>query len=707
MFLRSVRIRNFRSLEDVELDGLSQFNVLVGRNNAGKSSVFAALEALAGMVQDRPPDLSRVVTGMDAARALAIDLTFSLEDHDRVEFVDSLYVPEQAEGRKEALLASAFARTVAFSFRAPPGNPALLHLRETRLQAEDAEWAVIQRLVGDESIGNPESKLTSIERLAAQFPHDILAANLLDLDHIPRYLSTNIGQRKRGSSLTDNPGTGLPLSWLERRLINYLSQAFFFNPFRHSTETLTAQETHVLDQNGANLAQVLHTINSNDRPKFREIEEFVHAALPNVGMLQTPLKGQGTRVGFRLPAGGQTVRLHDMGGGVEQLLMVATVLLTTGNESSLFLEEPESHLHPAAQRFLIERLFEGDRQVFATTHSPIFVNLMWPHRLYQITLGANGRSTVTRLEEASSLGAVLADIGARNSDLVLSDAVLFVEGPGDRAAFEAWSEALGEGFAAHNVTVLTIEGGEYADRYASPRDDVLEQISRRALPIPRLFVLDRDHRTEQEISKLERKLEGRVHVLKRRELENYLLVPRVLIAVLRDKYRHDAPVLERVKAASEDYVEQQIRNAADSLYGFVLLKRVSRALGGLPGGYLPRELISKLQPMAEGSNLAAGLDRLIAERIEDQRRAFKISKLVERERRYLDREWSKPNRRLAIAPGDELLEAVFRSVGGRYNKPKDTGLIARAMRPEEIDSEIVSVVRQAVAAARQPQSPST
>jgi AAA15 family ATPase/GTPase len=47
MFLRSIEIQNYRSLEQVRLDNLQQFNVLIGRNNAGKSSVFEAISWLA------------------------------------------------------------------------------------------------------------------------------------------------------------------------------------------------------------------------------------------------------------------------------------------------------------------------------------------------------------------------------------------------------------------------------------------------------------------------------------------------------------------------------------------------------------------------------------------------------------------------------------------------------------------------------------
>ena len=43
MFLHSLAVKNYRSLEEVRLEELGYFNVLIGRNNAGKSSIFKAL----------------------------------------------------------------------------------------------------------------------------------------------------------------------------------------------------------------------------------------------------------------------------------------------------------------------------------------------------------------------------------------------------------------------------------------------------------------------------------------------------------------------------------------------------------------------------------------------------------------------------------------------------------------------------------------
>jgi len=700
MFLDALRIQNFRSLEHVELERLSQFNVLVGRNNAGKSTIFNVLAALANLFQGNGSSFDQLVTGLDPTRSPGIDLTFSLRELDRQNFADVLLSGEVRKSRREQLLASGFASRTAFSFRGVPGRTDLFHLRETKLIAEDGNWATLGRLISDETSDNPVSEFLLIGHLTDHQPEGVLSAFKLDLNGSRESISDYITQVRLARIYPSSAISDSAAMWLLERLGEYFQSAFFFTPFRHSSSSMQVQEAQFLDQNGVNLAQVLHSINSNDRANLLQIEEFLHAALPNIGMLQTPLHTEQTSVGFRQPRQNQLIPLHNMGGGVEQLLMVATVLLTTDDACSLFLEEPESHLHPAAQRFLIERLIEGNRQVFVTTHSSTFVNLTQSHSLYQVTLSQEGRSTVTRLEEHGSLGPILADIGARKSDLVLSDAVLFVEGPGDRDAFEAWSELLGEGLSAHNVAVLPIDGGEYADRYAPPRDRVLEQISKRSLPIPRLFVLDRDHRSDHDIAKLMASLEGRVRVLARRELENYFLVPRVLLAALREKYRYDESRLKNVEALSEESIVALIQTTTDSLYGIVLLKRVGRMLGGLAGGLMPRDIIERLTPLATESHLSSEIENQIDARIDMLRRGLNVKDIVQEERRLLDEQWKKIDQRRFIAPGEEIVEAVFHSVGGHYTKPKDTEVIARTMRAEELDPEIIEIISEIVASSR-------
>jgi hypothetical protein len=569
-------------------------------------------------------------------------------------------------------------------------------LRETSLFAEDGKWAVVQKMKfhDNEVVPNPISRMARFSQFAARSPDGPFGQGALDMGKETTGDDVNIPVNALGTVFR----TGDPsLSWLQNRLARYLASSFFFHPFRHSARRLPSQEANRLAQDGANLVQVLATILGRDRPKFEQIERFVHAAVPGLGHLQTPPRGTGTEVGFRFPDDGYFVHLHDMGGGIEQLLMVATVLLTTDATSTLFLEEPESHLHPGAQRFLVGRLRGGGRQVFLTTHSPVLVNAGRLQSIYRVTFGP-ARTSVALLGDTDPLGVLLEDIGARNSDVLLSDAVLFVEGPADNGALTAWSETLGIPLAEHNVTVLTMGGGEHAGRGAPIRSAVLAGISQRA-PVPHRFVLDRDERGEAELAALRKALGERACILARRELENYLLVPRAIRAAIRSKCRDRAATVEMVDRTSDEEVGRMIRVAADRFYPVILLKRIRLELGGLPGGLLPREVIAELIPRVDGPELAEAVRARLQQRVGEYVAGMDIDAIVRTQKAALDAEWGDPGRRLWLAPGEEFLGAVFSHFGTEYAKPKDAVRIAGEMTAEEIDPEIKDVLTAAVGLA--------
>jgi predicted ATP-dependent endonuclease of OLD family len=482
-------------------------------------------------------------------------------------------------------------------------------------------------------------------------------------------------------------------TWFLAQLDGYLRQAFFFSPFRHSTPQLPAQGTDQLSQDGVNLVQVLTTVNKGNSDDFQEIEMFVQAALPNIGRLQTPfISGSNhTEISFRFIDGNYHVPLHDMGGGIEQLLMVAVVLTKTGDESTLFLEEPESHLHAGAQRFLIDKLYQGNRQIFITTHSPIFVNISRPKSIYRVVQNNRGRAEIIFVDDPNSLGATLEDIGVRNSDVLLSDAVLFVEGDSDENVLSVWSKTLNTSLAEYNITVLHMSGGEHADRRVPIRSEVLEGISKKS-PVPHLFVLDQDERSIAEIKKSKDRLGEKVVFLQRRELENYLLVPRALRDMLMEKYQNEVDKLQRIQAATDMDIKKLLQGSADSLYDLVLIKRVRSELAGLRGGFILREDIEELVEQANDSSLPDLLHKKIQERVNVLITLDKLKIVINTQKQRLDEEWADTEKRLWLAPGEELLAKVFIHFNGKYDKTQDAKRIARHMNADEIFDEIKSLI---------------
>lgn len=684
MLLNHLEIKNFRSLEDVSLQKLDRLNIIIGRNSSGKSAVFGALAFLNAIVHGQSShDPKTILTGHDQSRSLQMKLRFQLSPAQRRSLINGIWNMKEALPRRDKAYDSAFFRQVEYAFQSSLGSPHQLHLSELRAMAEDGLWAKIGKTVPQGNRAKAQFKIlfgTNLQRLPvvkAGYLNVDNQENLREMDMLPNFVE----------AMPDGcEDIGTLLSWLGQ----YLKKAFFFSPFRHSEPQMSVSQNDELSQNGSNLAQVLHTINSNNRALLISIEEFVKSALIDIGALQTPLKQTLTEVGFRFADGNYSVRLHEMGGGVEQLLMIATVLHATSQENVLFIEEPESHLHAGAQRFLLQKLVEDGRQVFITSHSPTFINQSSGASLYQVRMKGN-RTQIACCEARDALSDLLVDVGCRNSDMLLSDAVVFVEGPSDCEAFRLWSQALGHDPEENNVTFLVMGGGELSDRKARIRSEVLKGISAKA-PVPHLFVLDADERSAAELTGLRNALSNGVHVLQRRELENYLLVPAAIKAALLDKCDRQESAIHELNAMSYKDIAQLLAREAQQHYGVVLLKRIRAEIAGLPGGLFPGHLMQNLMNDARRENLSLVLKQAIEQRFASHLEDLDLPSIVARQRALLDKEWGDLQRRLEITPGAELLDGVFKQFGTHYDKSTDVARIAKNMKAKDIPPELVGLI---------------
>lgn len=210
-----------------------------------------------------------------------------------------------------------------------------------------------------------------------------------------------------------------------------------------------------------------------------------------------------------------------------------------------------------------------------------------------------------------------------------------------------------------------------------------------------MFVLDRDERSPSEVEKLQRDLGEKVDFLERRELENYLLMPRALLDAIRSKHADDAVIVEKVDNASVEEVKGLIETTAASLYNVVLLKRVRSALEGLKGGLLPRDMAASLAPMAHRRDLPRILRGRIKSRLDEHLAAVDVDQLVSSERQAMNSDWSDPEKRQQLAPGEEILASVFNHFGSEYKKTRDAVRIARHMHADDISDEIKELLKKA------------
>lgn len=115
------------------------------------------------------------------------------------------------------------------------------------------------------------------------------------------------------------------------------------------------------------------------------------------------------------------------------------------------IEEPETYLHPAAQRRFFYDLRElsgaagpARYQVIASTHSPLFVDRMSPQEVVLLTRDNRGVAIARQVEGEDLDQVVKEELGLRNSDYFFANCLLCFEGATEAQALPVFAKMLHE-----------------------------------------------------------------------------------------------------------------------------------------------------------------------------------------------------------------------------------------------------------------------
>jgi hypothetical protein len=344
--------------------------------------------------------------------------------------------------------------------------------------------------------------------------------------------------------------------------------------------------------------------------------------------------------------------------------------------SILLVEEPEVHLHPALEIAMMRYLKHiSERcQVFLSTHSTNFIDVGDMTNIYLIS--KNGETAVQLLNLEDAQSRIPKELGLRLSSLFMFDRLVFVEGPSDEAVLREFANKLDVNLAQSNVGFIAMGGVRNFTHYAT--EAIISFLARRQVDL--WFILDHDESDTRDVERMKERLKGRasLHILQKRELENYLLVPRAIGILLGAKLQtsHKAD-LDR----SPETIKDLIDRSAEMLKGLSLLKRVAKHL--CKPVFVNGEFKPQLEEGEVQSSIAAKLEEQTKELSERQKG---LGDTVSRQTAELELHW--PISKLDIVPGPELLDAVCQAFGLRFRKETDSHRLAALLTAEEISPEL-------------------
>ncbi|HEY1915723.1 MAG TPA: AAA family ATPase [Streptosporangiaceae bacterium] len=649
MKLNKLEIRSFRAFNNdaVEFppDGVL---LIAGANNAGKSSLLSAIDAVAGN------GVGTETQHYGSEAPSQITATFTLDEDERSHLLQKAH---------EGIWVNEF-RQIQWTFQDP--GTGFIPVKVSTPWAGRGESVILAQLVNANMQQVQLSNLNNILLGGGVGSRDMFEMLEPNGGWAPTDPGGFRGHNPRVSASAFTP------------LVDYLNAwsagIYHFKALRPGTardsHTMSAEEK--LAPTGENLPAVLNFLYHNRRELYVELDQLLQRIVPDIGELHLPVDGGQIRITFRdRDAPSHMLNIKNLGTGVEQLLMTLVVGLMGDGPSGVLLEEPETNLHPGAQRALLTLIREWSkaRPFIITTHSPVLLDTSQRTEVLLVTR-KSGNSSVRSL--GTKALEALDELGVRLSDVLSADRLLLVEGTSDEAVFKIWFP---EYLTNPRVALIPAGGGDNA-RYAHRLQTWLseaDQLGDRHV----LYLRDRDELPKADVEYLEQG--GIVKVPLRRELENYLIDQEALANVLQARKKTSSP------SAAE--VGEVLRQAADSLKQTVVLKRVCKELRPI------RLMDNKLQKkLAEQSAGLTELQSAVASRITGiEEVQAKIKSLWDRAEKDVSVAWEE--NWASLAPGEEVLTGLWKhfQLGG-FSKGIDGPQIAAAM--SEAPTELREILDQ-------------
>ncbi|MDM0015097.1 AAA family ATPase [Variovorax sp. J22P168] len=515
MQISQIALDNYKSFNDKQiLDFESGFNLIVGGNNSGKSSVLEVLDLVYASEPHRSP--KTLPAYGDAVRGNSkMEVAFSTTTQE----LGRLFAPQ--------------------SFRLPVSQP----YNGTAIGVE-----YLQSLMGTNaplavrfsSTAEGRSLLissgTPFEGLVSEWQNPSIACAAIGPGPVGEFLVSDLSSRQIGGEVD---------SFYQQ----FKKRIYKFGAMRRPGSECSMTNSPILDREAIQLPYFINQLQTSDAHGHRMLCEWVARILPSIAWVQSTPTGNTFSLQC-LPTPPESQRsdlatpLARMGSGIGNIIAILYVVLTARDPQVIAIDEPNAFLHPRALRELLAILETEGRQhqYLLTAHSADVLTAVNTKTISFLELKEYATvATQTRQADLHSLQGELSRLGLRVTDLHAKDSVLWVEGQSEELVMPELLRFACPEIAAGTAVLRVEHTGTFESkrkRSMAPEEvaSIYARLSGSSGLVPPMvcILLDAEKRKPKQRQEIENRSGGKLRFLDRRMLENYLLEPNAIHAALNE-----------------------------------------------------------------------------------------------------------------------------------------------------------------------------
>ncbi len=656
MKLLNLKLANFRkisALSEPTITFNQDINVLVGANNAGKTSILNAIQRL-----------------FKTEKITERDLNYLIKDGNLIIEGDVMFTKEQWKsyltlgvGNKDTWLTDDVDLDILAKMFSP--KPINLKLQKGYIEKKETLFYVSAKIDQDLLERFTASKIEYSVLTNTQ--NQIASSNFYNVYKSPLYLDS------KGKILEQEQF--VPLNQIdERNNDDYVN-------IRGLLYALKVKNPESFKNFKIKLLEVFTELNNIDviNNEFTgQFELILHEKLRKNGSVENV-----------------TYDINNVGQGMQTLvLMLSTILLL--KPSIVLMDEPEVHMHPSLIKEFVKyiRLLSADTQFIITTHSLVLIQEVGLDKVFSLKNEIDQKGIIVlKVDDKNKLLETVQQLGYDIDTLTYTlkpSVFVFTEGPSDKDFILAFADKAGLQAQINSFSTAFVAMGGKGNRYKLA--NLINKLNEEFIDSPLLIILDKDETTNTTIEEIRNKFFSnnpkRLHYLSKRQIENYLIDEKAIGTLVAKKIKDDT-LLSQWKA----------ENFNDKMMELVELQKGKIQENFINELFINDSLVTtidvrgileniKLMPLNESmAEFAGEISKLVS------KKAFGLSQKTNSLVTEFENNWA--INKIEMCDGRELLKSIRQWIQKEYKVSFSDGELIEAMDkiPNEIQSLLIQLTK--------------